>query len=128
MSNMKAIPWLMMGDEEQEQKPKEAGSPADWLAVHRAAQVAWRFRDVAYAHVDRPNPDALATARADLLRALAATVPSPRCADCHFWDVVSDEGGHVIGLCRRFPPSYKGWPMTEGSAWCGEFSLLRKAK
>jgi hypothetical protein len=98
------------------------------VGAGQAAQVAWRFRDVAYAHVDRPNPDALATARADLLRALAATVPSPRCADCHFWDVVSDEGGHVIGLCRRFPPSYKGWPMTEGSAWCGEFSLLRKAK
>lgn len=117
----------MMGDEEQGQKPKEAGSPADWLAVHRAAQVAWRFRDIAYAHVDRPNPDAVASARTELLGALAATVPSPHCADCHFWDVVPDEDGHVLGLCRRNPPTYDGWPMTSGEDWCGEFRMAMAA-
>jgi hypothetical protein len=118
---MEAIPWLMMGDEEDGPQPVDDGSPADWPAVHRAAQVAWRFRDIAYAHVDRPNPAAVASARADLLSALAATVPSPGCADCHFWEAVPDEGGHELGQCRRFPPAYEGCAITRGADWCGEF-------
>jgi len=111
----------MVIEEEQGQEPADAGSPADWPVVHRAAQVAWRFRDVAYAHVDRPNPAAVASARAELISALSATVPSPRCADCHFWETVPDEDGHVLGICRRYPPSYEGWAMTSGMDWCGEF-------
>ncbi|MBY0303612.1 MAG: hypothetical protein K2W86_00480 [Sphingomonas sp.] len=118
-----AIPWLVMGDEKQGPQPADFEAPSDWPVVHRAAQVAWRYRDIAYAHVDRPNPDAVAAARAELLNALAATEAEPRCVKCHFWEAVPDEDGHVLGLCRRYPPSYEGWPTTEGSAWCGEYRL-----
>lgn len=44
-----------------------------------------------------------------------------RCVDCRYWDQTPDEDGHVIGICRRFPPTYEGWAMSEGSDWCGEF-------
>lgn len=40
--------------------------------------------------------------------------------------IMADEDGHVLGLCRRNPPSYDGWPMTSGTDWCGEFRLARK--
>ncbi len=110
-----------MGDEEQGPKPEDVEAPSDWPVVHRAAQVAWSYRDIAYAHVDRPNPAALASARAELLSALVATVPSPRCSDCHFWEAVPDEDGKELGQCRRYPPSYEGWSITRGEDWCGEF-------
>lgn len=43
------------------------------------------------------------------------------CTNCHFWESVEDEDGHILGECRRFPPSYQGWPMTDARKWCGEF-------
>lgn len=91
--------------------------------MHRAAQAAWRYRDIAFAHVDRPNPQAVAAARAQLLRALAATAASPYCADCQFWEPTAVEDGHALGLCRRNPPAYEGWPMTGENDWCAEFCL-----
>ena len=51
------------------------------------------------------------------------THPSPpdACGDCRFWQPVRDEDGTRLGLCRRLPPAYEGWPMTGPEDWCGEF-------
>jgi hypothetical protein len=38
------------------------------------------------------------------------------CGLCRFWDQTPDEDGHDIGICRRFPPTYEEWAMSEGSA------------
>jgi len=46
------------------------------------------------------------------------------CGFCRFWDQTPDEDGNDIGICRRFPPSYEGWAMSEGSDWCGEFQAV----
>ena len=43
------------------------------------------------------------------------------CGLCRFWDQTPDEDGHDIGICRRFPPTYEGWAMSQGRDWCGEF-------
>jgi hypothetical protein len=43
------------------------------------------------------------------------------CANCRFWRPVKDQDGHKLGLCRRFPPAYEGWPMTNAEDWCGEW-------
>lgn len=51
-----------------------------------------------------------------------ATPLSPdRCLSCRFWDRVRDEDGTLLGLCRRRPPAYEGWPMTAPDDWCGEY-------
>jgi hypothetical protein len=44
------------------------------------------------------------------------------CALCRYWQPASDEDGTRLGLCRRGPPSYEGWPMTSPVDWCGEFA------
>lgn len=46
---------------------------------------------------------------------------SGRCRSCRYWDAVRDEDGTLLGLCRRGPPAYEGWPMTGPADWCGEY-------
>lgn len=46
-----------------------------------------------------------------------------RCRLCRFWEARRDEDGILLGLCRRAPPAYEGWPVTQPDDWCGEFSL-----
>jgi len=59
------------------------------------------------------------------------------CYDCvfHSGDIETD-GGDVIGLCRRYPPSkvildqdpIDAWPRVNSDCdWCGEFKLNRKS-
>ena len=50
-------------------------------------------------------------------------MPSETCALCRYWRAVddADADGNALGQYRRFPPSYEGWPMTEGADWCGEW-------
>ena len=43
------------------------------------------------------------------------------CEACRWWVPIEDEDGHRLGQCRRFPPSYEGWPMTDAMDWCGEY-------
>jgi hypothetical protein len=40
------------------------------------------------------------------------------CGLCRFWYQTPDEDGHDFGICRRFPPSYEGWAMSEGRIRC----------
>lgn len=94
-----------------------------WQVWHRAAQAASRFRDLALAHLDRPVPVALHLARKELVECLGLTQAAVSCALCQFWSPVPDEDGHQLGLCRRLPPAYEGWPMTMDRDWCGEFAL-----
>lgn len=47
-----------------------------------------------------------------------------RCDRCTYWEVLVDEDGTVLGLCRCNPPSYEGWPMSRPEDWCGRFQAL----
>lgn len=47
---------------------------------------------------------------------------SVKCSTCRFWQPVDDEDGEPLGDCRRFPPSYEGWPRTYEADWCGEWN------
>lgn len=39
-----------------------------------------------------------------------------------FWERADDPvDGTELGLCRRLPPTYGGWPMTGPDDWCGEW-------
>lgn len=45
------------------------------------------------------------------------------CSVCSYWQKQPDpEDGTEMGICRRFPPSYDGWPMTMPVDWCGEWN------
>jgi hypothetical protein len=44
-----------------------------------------------------------------------------RCDGCRYWEAVRDEDGTLLGMCRRNPPAYEGWPMTMPDDWCGRF-------
>lgn len=41
------------------------------------------------------------------------------CRECRFWEAQPDD--KRVGICRRYPPSYDGWAMTDAHNWCGEF-------
>jgi hypothetical protein len=44
------------------------------------------------------------------------------CQTCRFWERAPDPvDGTELGMCRRFPPTYDGWPMTGPDDWCGEY-------
>jgi len=46
------------------------------------------------------------------------------CDRCRHWKPVHDEEVYDMGQCRRFPPTYDGWPMTIGDDWCGEWQAI----
>lgn len=48
---------------------------------------------------------------------------APTCAACCFWIFSEFITGQQLGICRRNPPAYEGWPMTEAQDWCGEFKV-----
>lgn len=51
------------------------------------------------------------------------TLPgTPSCMHCRYWKLAEDPDAEAIGVCRRFPPSYDGWPMSRADDWCGEYS------
>lgn len=44
------------------------------------------------------------------------------CKGCRFWKPAPDiVDGKDLGICRRFPPAYEGWPMTGPDDWCAEW-------
>jgi hypothetical protein len=47
------------------------------------------------------------------------------CSQCRWWQEVQDEDGTRLGLCRRQPPAYEGWPVTQPQDWCGEYASQR---
>lgn len=55
------------------------------------------------------------------------TQPNPTiaCSRCRYWQQVGEEDGERLGVCRRLPPSYEGWPMTRAEDWCGEFAGIK---
>ena len=57
----------------------------------------------------------------DPARTSHAAHPRGHCRSCRFWDPVRDEDGTLLGLCRRGPPAYEGWPMSCPEDWCGEY-------
>ena len=59
--------------------------------------------------------------RAELREMSAMKSANVRCDKCRFWEVQPDD--QRVGICRRYPPSYDGWAMTDAHNWCGEFVL-----
>lgn len=49
------------------------------------------------------------------------------CRACRYWQEMRDEDGTLLGLCRRAPPAYEGWPVTRPEDWCGEFAAALSA-
>ena len=50
------------------------------------------------------------------------TIRKPACQSCRYWDRADDPvDGTMLGLCRRYPPTYDGWAMTAIEDWCGEW-------
>jgi hypothetical protein len=45
------------------------------------------------------------------------------CGNCAYFFATGNlsEKGPVVGFCRRYPPSEKGWPEVEERDWCGEW-------
>lgn len=49
------------------------------------------------------------------------------CGRCMYWVAKLkesyNEGDNVLGRCRRYAPSIKGWPAVFDSDWCGDHKL-----
>lgn len=52
---------------------------------------------------------------------MSPATPATACAHCRFWQEEPNAPDARIGICRRLPPAYEGWPMTSPADWCGEF-------
>lgn len=53
---------------------------------------------------------------------MTTTTERDLCERCRFWERQDDlVDGTVLGLCRRFPPPYDGWPIAGPDDWCGEW-------
>lgn len=59
--------------------------------------------------------------RLQFVHQAGVTMAAKHCDECRHWKPVDDGDGNDIGQCRRFPPTYDGWPMTTGEDWCGEW-------
>ena len=50
---------------------------------------------------------------------------APTCSTCCYWIFRERISDRRLGNCRRNPPFYEGWPMTEALDWCGKFNADR---
>ena len=50
--------------------------------------------------------------------------PEVKCANCVFYDALTEKDGISIGLCKIKAPTQieQGWPEVDFNDWCGEFA------
>lgn len=47
-----------------------------------------------------------------------------KCETCQWWEseeIPGQDNGKRAGNCRRYPPDVRGFPVTLGQDWCGEW-------